>query len=390
MKKINIGLFGFGVVGEGIYTLLNESIQVQANVKSVCIKDATKQRNASSALFTTDHSVILDDADIDLVVELISDADAAYTIICTALNAGKSVVSANKKIIAEKLPELLELAQKNNVSFLYEAAVCASIPIIRNLEEYFDNDWLQGLKGIVNGSTNFILTQIRNYGMDYPTALKLAQEKGFAEADPSLDVEGFDASYKLCILAKHAYGVYVSPSTIFKVGITSISAFDAQYAKEKGFVIKLIAYANSDAKNQIDLLVAPTFVPLSTPIAAIDNEYNAVIVNSAFNTEHFFSGKGAGRFPTASAVLSDISAYTYNYQYEYKKSSKAVYTLSTEQVSDKWYISSDSVVLKELPLAQKEYFLSEGQSYIIVDATTSEIQKIKEQHPSISVIKFWK
>jgi homoserine dehydrogenase len=389
MKEINIGLFGFGVVGEGIYTLLNESKQVKTSVKHICIKDAHKARNAPAELFSTDADQILSDGEIDLVVELISDADAAYDIITRALTSGKSVVSANKRIIAEKLPELIALAKANNASFLYEAAVCASIPILRNLEEYFDNDWLKGLKGIVNGSTNFIFTQIKNAGLDYNSALKLAQENGFAEEDSRLDVEGFDAAFKLSILAKHAFGLDVNPYDLFRVGITKVSAFDAQYAKEKNLVIKLVAYANSNDDKEIELAVCPTFIPLNDKLASIDNEYNAVIVNSAFNTEQFFSGKGAGRFPTASAVLSDISAFSYQYRYEYKKSKQSVYKLSNENEVSKWYLrSSKGTNFDEITLEKQEHYSTNNNSYAIVKASILEIKELQKKYPLISIIKF--
>ncbi len=389
MKEINIGLFGFGVVGEGIYTLLNESKQVKASVKHICIKDASKARNAPSELFSPDADQILNDSEIDLVVELISDADAAYDIITKALSSGKSVVSANKKIIAEKLPELTALAKANNASFLYEAAVCASIPILRNLEEYFDNDWLKGLKGIVNGSTNFIFTQIKNAGLDYDAALKLAQENGFAEEDSRLDVEGYDAAFKLTILTKHAFGLDINPYDLFRVGITKVSAFDAQYAKEKNLVIKLVAYANSNDNNEIELAVCPTFIPLHDKLANIDNEYNAVIVNSAFNTEQFFSGKGAGRFPTASAVLSDISAFSYQYRYEYKKSKQSIYKLSNENEVSKWYLrSSEGTNFDEITLEKQEHYSTNNNSYAIVNASILEIKELQKKYPLISIIKF--
>src|SRR6478672_11275195 len=221
-KVLQIGLFGFGVVGEGIYKVLHQTPSLNALIKKVCIKHAEKERNAPASLFTTSYDEILNDPGIDIVVELIDDAKEAFTIVSTALKNKKSVVSANKKMIAEHLPELLQLQEENDVSFLYEAAVCGSIPIIRNLEEYYDNDLLQSVCGIVNGSTNFILTKIFKEQLDFSEALLLAQQLGFAESDPSLDVLGIDAVNKLSILLVHAYGIVEHPQQILHNGIQQI------------------------------------------------------------------------------------------------------------------------------------------------------------------------
>src|SRR6478672_208 len=217
-KVLQIGLFGFGVVGEGIYKVLHQTPSLNALIKKVCIKHAEKERNAPASLFTTSYDEILNDPGIDIVVELIDDAKEAFTIVSTALKNKKSVVSANKKMIAEHLAELIFLQQEHEVSFLYEAAVCGSIPIIRNLEEYYDNDLLQSISGIVNGSTNYILTKIGE-GLSYKEALLQAQQLGFAESNPNLDVEGIDAVNKLTILLAHAYGILSRPQDLVHIGI---------------------------------------------------------------------------------------------------------------------------------------------------------------------------
>lgn len=205
MKKLKIGLFGFGVVGEGIYRVLADRPSLGCTVSKIVVKNSSKPRNVSSSLFTTSADDILLDPTIDVVVELIDDATAARDIVITAMKNGKSVVSANKKMIAENLTELLDLQKKQGVSFLYEGAVCGSVPILRNLEEYFDNDLLNHVTGIVNGSTNYILTKMKDEKRSYENSLKAAQENGFAESDPRLDVEGIDAAYKLCLLTLHAF-----------------------------------------------------------------------------------------------------------------------------------------------------------------------------------------
>jgi homoserine dehydrogenase len=317
-QPLTIGLFGFGVVGEGIYHVLRQTPSLHATIKKVCIKHPEKKREAPADLFTTNYDELLNDPQINLIVELIDDADEAYKIVTTAFQQGKSVISANKKLIAEHLQELIELQEKHKVSFLYEAAVCGSIPVIRNLEEYFDNDLLQSISGIVNGSTNYILTRLAE-GLTYSEALLEAQQKGFAESNPALDVEGYDAANKLTILLAHAYGIITSPRALLRQGITRLHAKDAAYASEKGLKIKLVAQARKLTDGKVAAFVLPQFVKAESQLFNVNNEYNGVTIESKLADKQFFYGKGAGRYPTSSAVISDISAFSYSYQYEYKK-----------------------------------------------------------------------
>jgi homoserine dehydrogenase len=316
-QELTIGLFGFGCVGTGLYEVLNQSNLLDAKIKRIVVKDRSKERKVAADLIGFESSEILNDKDINLVVELINDSDQALFIVKEALSKGKHVVSANKKLIAEHLEELLVLAKKHRVSFLYEASVGGSIPIIRNLEEYYNNDSLSSIQGIVNGTTNYILTQA-NYGVPYAEALSKAQELGFAELDPTLDVDGFDSKYKLTLLIKHAFGTTVDPSDLFNYGIRQVKEKDVAYAAEKGLRIKLFARAEKIG-NQIAGFVAPHFIQPSHPAFQVDHEFNAVIVEGLFSDKQLFLGKGAGSFPTASAVLSDISAIQFDYQYEYRK-----------------------------------------------------------------------
>ena len=262
---------------------------------------------------------VLDDEEINVIVELIDDADEAYKIVTTALRKGKHVISANKKLIAEHLQELLELRDQSNVSFLYEAAVCGSVPIIRNLEEYYDNDLLQSVYGIVNGSTNYILSRIATDGLSYHEALLQAQQLGFAESNPHLDVSGRDAVNKLSILLTHAYGVLAKPDQLLYKGIDHLQTADIHYAKEKGYKIKLVAQAVKIGANKIAAFVLPQFVTSENQLYAVSNEFNGVTLESKLADRQFLYGKGAGRFPTSSAVISDLSALRYDYRYEYKK-----------------------------------------------------------------------
>ncbi|HXS36444.1 MAG TPA: homoserine dehydrogenase [Flavipsychrobacter sp.] len=317
--KLNIGLFGFGVVGESLYQVLQKNTSLNARISKVCIKHADKKRNAPAELFTTDPEVLLQDKSINVIVELIDDADAAYYIVSTALSNNKAAVSANKKMIAEHLAELLELQKKFQTPFLYESACCASIPVIRNLEEYYDNDLLQSVSGIVNGSTNYILTKVSEEGLSFQKALEQAQAEGFAESNPALDIEGTDAVNKLTILLTHAYGIVTSPTSITHTGIHQLNEHDAIFAKEKGYEIKLVAQAKKLANGEIAAFVLPQFLKKDNQLYNVKNEYNGVIIESGLADKQFFYGKGAGGFPTASAVLSDLSALRYDYKYEYKK-----------------------------------------------------------------------
>ncbi len=318
-QNVKIGLFGYGVVGQGLHDVLNESSGFHADIKRICVKHKNKKRRLPMQFFTWDKNEILDDTEINLVVELIDDAEEAFEIVKTALSRGKNVVSANKKMIAEHMDELIEIQEKHEVSLLYEGAVCGAIPVIRNLEEYYDNELLFSLRGIFNGSTNYILSKMFNENREYEEALKEAQKLGFAESDPWLDVSGTDANYKLSIIIEHAYGMYIRPEDIFHLGITNINTQDMQFAREKGYRIKLIPYAGRVGKDGLTGFVLPRFLTPDKKLFTVENEYNGFVVEAAFAEKQFFYGKGAGGHPTGSAVLSDISANSFFYAYEYKK-----------------------------------------------------------------------
>ena len=317
-KHLKLGLFGFGCVGQGLYHVLDETPGIKAEIKRICVKNRDKDRPLPKELFTFDGNDVLNDPEIDVVVELIDDANAAFEIVKAALKNGKAVVTANKKMLAEHLQEIHTLQAETGQPVLYEGAVCAAIPIIRNLEEYYDNDLLTGIEGIFNGSTNYILTKVFEERKGYSEALKKAQELGFAESDPSLDVKGFDPKFKLVVAIAHTFGVFVKPEDVINIGIDRISDVDLKFARDNNYSIKLIARAFK-VGNKVYGFVAPQFIESTHPLYAVRNEYNAVQVQSAFAEQQLFVGKGAGSYPTGSAVLSDISALTYDYRYEYKK-----------------------------------------------------------------------
>jgi homoserine dehydrogenase len=335
-KQLRIGLFGFGVVGEGLYRILQQTPSLKASIVKVCIKHPGKKRNAPEDLFTTDKDELLNDPRINVIVEVINETEPAFRIVRTALKNGKDVVSASKKMLAEHLSELLDLQKETGHSVLYEAAACASIPVIRNLEEYYDNDLLHSMRAIVNGSTNFILTKMFEEKLDFKQALLLAQQLGFAESDPSLDIDGIDAVNKWALLLLHAYGIVANPKKIVFNGIQHIQAGDATVAAEKHYEIKLVAQAKKLLNGKVAAFVLPQFVKSDDHLSFVKNEYNGVVIESGFADKQFFYGKGAGSFPTASAVLSDLSALRYQYQYEYKK----LYHHAPLELTDEFYVKA--------------------------------------------------
>lgn len=376
-KQLKIGLFGFGVVGEGLYRVLQQTPSLKAELRRVCIKHPGKKRNAPESLFTTDKDLLLNDPEINVIVEVIDDADAAFDIVRTALTNGKDVVSASKKMIAEHLDELLELQQTTGQSFLYESAACASIPVIRNLEEYYDNDLLHSIKAIVNGSTNFILTKMFEEGLDFKQALVLAQQLGFAESNPKLDVEGYDAVNKWTFLLTHAYGIIAKPEELLFNGIQDIQAGDAQVARSRNQQIRLVAQAQKLQNGKVAAFVLPLFVKADDHLSFVKNEYNGVVIESGFADKQFFYGKGAGSLPTASAVLSDISALRYQYKYEYKK----LYHHQPHQLADdaflRVYVSFDD--LKFVPREKfewiEEWHAQEERKYLIGVIAFNELRE---------------
>ena len=337
-KQLNIGLFGFGCVGYGLYKILQQTPGLKSEIKKVCVKQREKPRPVSEPIFTYDPKEILDDPGINLIVELIDDADAAFQIVSEALRRGKAVVTANKKMLAEHFDELLVLQKKYKTPLLYEAACCASIPIIRNLEEYYDNDLLESIEGIVNGSTNYILTKTFSGGLSYQEALLEAQKAGYAESDPTLDTGGFDAKYKLLILIAHAFGLVLKPGDIFNVGIDQLGELELRYAREKGWKIKLTAHAFKTGEEGISAFVIPQFISSLHPLYHVDDVFNGVITKTVFSDRQIFIGKGAGAYPTASAVLSDISALSYDYKYEYKKLFQQIGLQSDQSVKLKVFL----------------------------------------------------
>ncbi|HOU01691.1 MAG TPA: homoserine dehydrogenase [Bacteroidales bacterium] len=366
-EKLKIGMFGYGCVGQGLHDVLNSSKGFKADIVKICVKDPNKKRRIPMSNFTFDKNDILNDPSINLVVELIDDPVAAFNIVTTAMKKGKNVVTANKVMLAKHFKQLVEMQDKYKVSLLYEASAGASIPIIRNLEEYYDNELLYSLRGILNGTTNYILTLMHNNAIDFNIALEEARAKGFAESDPTLDIEGWDAKYKLCIITGHAYGLFLDPEEVFHYGIKTISKFDIRYAREKGFKIKLVPFVGKTNENTITSFVLPRFISSDKYLYNVDYEYNGVITEAAFADKQFFSGKGAGGHATGSAVLSDISANSYGYRYEYKKYQQGTVSDYTRDYKLEVYLRYSKEKDRDLFKFEEisEFFSSASYKYVI-------------------------
>ncbi len=376
-NNVKIGLYGFGVVGQGIYEVLCKSRNAHAEIVKICVRSLDKPRKVEvpASLLTDREEDILENEQVNLIVEVIDDARASYRIVKGALERGISVVSANKAMLANHLPELIELQQKTGAALLYDASSCGSIPVIRNLEEYYDNDLLLEVKGILNGSSNYILSRVFDHECPYEEALRQAQELGFAESDPSFDIEGFDALFKLVIITVHALGEYVAPERIFTYGISTIHDSDIRYAREKRVKIKLVAQVVKVSDEHFTMFVMPEFVTKNKYIYSVDDEYNGVVIRGECYDRQFMFGKGAGSLPTASSILSDIMACRHDYRYEYKKSRFVDRPTYTTNIMLRIYTRYTTTPVPEiLPFAQvyEQFYSAEG-NYLIGDVLLSDL-----------------
>ncbi len=313
MDKISIGLLGLGTVGGGVYQLLqrdNKSISrrlgAELVVRKILVSDLSKARNSEidKDLITDDPKEIIDNDGIDIVVELIGGATVAKDLVLAALKKGKPVVTANKELIANYGSEIFDIAEKAGVEIDFEASVAGGVPIIDPLKNSLVGNNIIKIMGIVNGTTNYILSRMAK-GADYDHVLAEAQELGYAERDPSADVDGDDAGAKIAILASIAFNSRVTPKDVYTEGITSVTLNDINYAHELGYEIKLIALAKRK-DDELDVRVHPTMISLDHPLAKVDDVYNAIFVVGDAVGELMFFGKGAGDLPTASAVVGDI------------------------------------------------------------------------------------
>ena len=322
-KEIKAALLGAGTVGGGVYKLVERrSAEMQAKVGAdlkitkVMVKNLQKKREGiPSEVLTDDWESIIHDPEISIVIELMGGVEPARTYILQALEAGKNVVTANKDLLAEHGQELMEAAERNHCDICFEAAVGGGIPIIRPLKECLAGNEITEVMGIVNGTTNYILTKMTQEGWDFDDALKEAQRLGFAEADPTADVEGLDAGRKMAILASIAFHSRVTFKDVDVKGITRITAKDIQYAKEFGYTLKLLGVARNEG-GKMEVGVSPMMIPITHPLANVNDSFNAVFVHGDAVDDAMFQGRGAGELPTASAVVGDLISVARDMQYD--------------------------------------------------------------------------
>lgn len=298
-----IGLIGYGCVGQGFYEILKRKYP-EVKVQHIIVKDKNKKRPAGLPISFDVEEVIYNPL-ITIIAEAIDDSKAALIYALKILEQGKTLVTANKKMVAENLPILVEYTRKYGGRIFYEAAVAGSIPVIQTIKDYYKSEEIESISGILNGSTNYILTLMSEQGFNYEEALIKAQLQGFAESDPTLDVEGFDAVNKLTILIYEAFGQYIAPQNISTTGITEITLKDLARAKSESKKIKLIARADFQ-DGQLSMSVKPEIIGADNPLFQVDFEYNSVVINGKFSGIQQLTGKGAGSLPTGLAVVSDV------------------------------------------------------------------------------------
>ncbi len=314
MKTHKIAIMGLGTVGGGTYDILTRNRDyirstrgLDIEVKKILDRNSAplKKRGIDPSLFCSDVDALASDPEVSLVVETMGGVEPAKTFITKMLAAGKTVVTANKELLAKHWSELETVAKAHNAGLYFEASCVGGVPIIRALGESFQGDRVKSIYGIINGTTNYILSKMSGEGLNYGDALAAAQKLGYAEADPTSDVEGFDAAYKLSILASLAFHTCVPYGSIYREGISAVTADDIRHARELGYAIKLLAIAKSDADG-IEARVHPCFVPLEHPLASVSGAYNAVYLSGDFVGDLMFYGAGAGAHPTGSAIVSDV------------------------------------------------------------------------------------
>jgi len=314
MKEIRLGLLGFGIVGTGVIKALNEKgalIESRTGLKLVLRKiadldlDRDRGVRVAPSILTRDAESVVNDPDIDIIIELIGGVEAARDLITKALKLGKPVITANKALLAEHGDEIARLAEQHQADIFFEASVGVGIPLIRTLREGLVSDHIRSMYGILNGTCNFILTQMEGAHLSFDDALKEAQKEGYAEADPGLDIDGVDTAHKAVILASLAYGFHVPMSAVSVEGIRGLDAIDIQFAMDLGYRIKMMAVIK-DVGGEVEIRVHPTLVPIDHIMASVSSVFNGVLMNGDSIGQVLFYGKGAGCDPTAGAVLSDV------------------------------------------------------------------------------------
>lgn len=346
---MKIAVLGYGVVGSGVVELIHKNPKSIADKSGmpIDIKYILDIRDFEDSpyadLFTKDFEKIVNDDEVDVVVEVIGGINPAYNFVKRSLLAGKSVVTSNKELVATHGDELLKIAKENNLNFLFEASVGGGIPIIRPINQCLAANEIKSISGILNGTTNFILTKMIKEGYSFDEALKMAQSLGYAEANPAADVEGIDACRKIAILASLAYGKHVDPDKVYTEGITEIKLEDVNIADELGYAIKLLGTIKKNDDDTLYIMVAPFLVEKSLPLAVVEDVYNAILVEGDALGISLFYGRGAGKLPTASAVVADVidcAKHINARKYLFWESSDGSFIRDHKEIKCKWYLRS--------------------------------------------------
>jgi homoserine dehydrogenase len=385
---MKLGIIGLGTVGEGVLEILTKEKNalnkkgVEVEVKYAC--DLNIDRNFSfefdKNILVTDFNTILEDSEIDMVVELIGGESIAKTIIVEAIKKGKNIVTANKALIAKHAEEIFALAAENKVHIYYEASVGGGIPIITPLQEDLVANNIKSVRGIINGTANYILTEMKDKNLDFDIVLKDAMDKGYAEADPTYDIEGIDTAHKICILASLAFNKKINFEDIIIAGITKVKPIDIKFGKEMGYNIKLIASAY-DRGDKVEVKVQPTFVDTSSLISNVHGVFNAIEVESDYVGQSLFYGRGAGKEATASAIVADIAKIAIDSptkeRYYFNLKDKAV-LVEENELKGTYYIRLEKKYMNDAldNLASKIFEKEEYYIAVIENKTMTEVKSV--------------
>lgn len=381
-KAMNIALLGFGTVGSGVYDLLlknydniKNKYSEEVNIKHILVRNVSKRLDHKSfKLFTNDFCRIVEDEHIDLVIEVLGGVHPAYEYIKKSLQQKRYVITANKEVISLHGKELMQEAQKNGVALLYEASVAAAIPIIDIMTRALAGDEILEVTGIINGTTNFILTEMKEKRISFNAALKAAQEAGYAESCPDSDILGLDVARKLVILTFLAYGVYIAVDSINTEGIAAISFNDIEYADKLGYEIKLLAISRKE-QNKVSAVVAPFLVSKEQLIASVKGVYNAVMVKCDAADDMVFIGKGAGKYPTASAIMGNIIQIITNRSYNPINNTVKSYPQELNEQLFKYHIRFEATEAAFMNNALDSQLYPEINSYMFMDNNVIIITK---------------
>lgn len=376
MKKI--GLLGFGCVGQGVYQLLKREKYASAVITKIVVQDRNKPRVIDEKIISFSPEELFKKGEIDIIIEAIDQSEFAFEIVSRALMNGIPVITANKKMVAEHLEELILLQRVYKTPLFYEAAVCGAIPVVRKIEEQFGFEPINSISGIFNGTSNYILTKLFEGKLGYHDALLQAQALGYAETDPSNDVEGYDPKFKAIILAKHAFGIALKSEDVFNYGVNHLTADDIHYAKNQHKKIRLVPTVFNHG-NQVCAYVLPTFVSSENPLYAVENEFNSVVIESEYAGMQVYSGRGAGAFPTAFSIFSDLRALIAGDQYHYVKSLKQHVRQNPSDVLIEVYVRYRNTEVKQkLDFSFiREGFLQDDFSYVIGETTLEKLSACK-------------